>query len=173
VVSLTQILNNLVQKQSSRLRQLPTTTRAELAETLGLLYYYKHSNVLKIYQNSKLDFETAKSAFTTGVFTLSDENDSECQVLKAFYSLLFKSPDQITAKESDIDVDKILHLKQSSTFTQFSVESHLQKAKLLLRPLAANTLKALVKKESSDARTLTQIGLLVKMISISQEAFVV
>ena len=44
-------------------------------------------------------------------------------------------------------MDKILHLKQSSnSITQFSDESHQLKAKLLLQPLASNTLKQLAGK---------------------------
>ena len=46
VVIATQALNNLVQKQGAKLRELPTETKAELAETLGLLFYFKHTNVM-------------------------------------------------------------------------------------------------------------------------------
>ena len=41
-----------------------------IAETLGMLYYFKHSQVVKIFQASSLDFQTAKSAFTQGVYKL-------------------------------------------------------------------------------------------------------
>ena len=54
---ITQALNNLVQKQADSLMGLPMETRAELAGTLGLLYYFKHSNVMQIFQKSKLDFD--------------------------------------------------------------------------------------------------------------------
>ena len=57
VVVITQALNNLVQKQANSLMELPRETRAELAGTLGLLYYFKHSNVMQIFQKSKLDFD--------------------------------------------------------------------------------------------------------------------
>ena len=50
-------------------------TRVELAETLGLMYYFKHSNVMQIYQKSNLDFAQAKTAYTTGVFGLDSEED--------------------------------------------------------------------------------------------------
>ena len=67
---------------------------------------------MQIYQKSKLDFSTAKTAFTTGIFGLSDNSDTDCQVLRAFYSLLMQQHDKIGAKaRSDLDVDKILHLK--------------------------------------------------------------
>ena len=49
VVVMVQALNNLVQKQGDKLRKLPVETRAELSETMALLYYFKHSAVLQIY----------------------------------------------------------------------------------------------------------------------------
>lgn len=88
-------------------------TREELGETLGLLYYFKHSGVMQIFSKSKLDFMTSKTAYTTGIFTLDDADD--CQVLRAFYSLLLQKSDEITAKSfDDLNVDKVLHLKQNS-----------------------------------------------------------
>ena len=75
VIVITQALNNLVQKQNAKLLELPLATRTELAETLGLLYYFKHASVMQIFQKSKLDFASAKTAFTTGVFNLVDEAD--------------------------------------------------------------------------------------------------
>lgn len=52
--------------------------------------------------------------------------------------------------------------------TQFSQESHQKKAKLLLQPLASSTIKSLVKgTEANTEITLSQIGLLVKLIQVS------
>lgn len=87
-------------------------------------------------------------------------------MLRGFYSLLMQKVEEVAARASeDINVEKVLHIKQSnSTFTQFSNESHEKKARLLLQPLASNTLKMLVKQTASKDRILSQIGLLVKMI---------
>ena len=132
VVVIVQALNNLVQKQGDKLIKLPVETRAELSETMALLYYFKHSAVLQIYQKSKVDFATAKSAFTTGIFNLA-KDDSETstggsKILQAFYSLVFQRPESITTRvsedEDSLNVDKILRLKQSGQVTQFSEESH-------------------------------------------------
>lgn len=68
-------------------------TRSELAGTLGLLYYFKHSSVMQIFQKSKLDFDQAKTAYTTGVFNLVDSADSDCQILRSFYSLIMQPAD--------------------------------------------------------------------------------
>ena len=46
VAIITQALNNLIQKQAPKLKELETETRVELAETLGLLYYFKHGNLM-------------------------------------------------------------------------------------------------------------------------------
>ena len=43
---------------------------------------------MQIYAKGKLDFATAKTAFTTGIFGLVDDSDTECKVLRSFYSLL-------------------------------------------------------------------------------------
>lgn len=91
VIHITQALNNLATKRSEQVRELPQEAREKFAETLGLLYYFKHSNVLSIFQKSSIDFKTAKSAFTTGLFAMSVEPD--CSVVYAFYSLLLKKPD--------------------------------------------------------------------------------
>ena len=92
---------------------------------------------MQIFERSKLDFSSAKTAYTTGIFNIEDDNTCECLVLRAFYSLVMKKPDTITSKSfDDIDVDKILHLKQSSSITQFSQESHELKACRLIKPLA-------------------------------------
>mmetsp|Transcript_30320 Transcript_30320/g.40286 ORF Transcript_30320/g.40286 Transcript_30320/m.40286 type:complete len:93 (-) Transcript_30320:56-334(-) len=92
---------------------------------------------MQIYQKSKLDFSTAKTAFTTGVFTLESDQDLEgsssgndCQILTSFYSLLMQkaesvTPDSTAKADDSLNVDKILHLKQSSnSMTHFSDESH-------------------------------------------------
>lgn len=46
LVVITQALNNIVQKQQQMVRELPRETRTELAETLGLLYYFKFGNLM-------------------------------------------------------------------------------------------------------------------------------
>ena len=83
--------------------------------------------------------------------------------------------DEITPKAAeDLNVEKILQIKQSqTTFTQFTDESHQKKARVLLQPLASNTLKMLVKQDNSKDRILAQIGLMVKLILISGENFIV
>ena len=146
VVIMTQALNNLIQKQAVKLKELNTETRVELAETLGLLYYFKHGNVMQIFERSKLDFSSAKTAYTTGVFNIEDDETGDCLVLRAFYSLVMRQPDTITSKSfDDLDVDKILQLKQSSSVTQFSQESHELKARRLVKPLATSTIKLLTR----------------------------
>lgn len=47
------------------------------------------------------------------------------------------------------------------------------KVRRLIKPLAKETIKQLVKKEASAKRVLTQIGLLVKLITISKEKFTI
>ena len=118
--------------------ELPLETRAELSGTLGLLYYFKHGNLMRVFQKSKLDFATAKTAYTTGVFGLADTMDTECLTLKSFYALLMQPADQITAQigTGDMDVGKVLRLKQSNSVTMFSPESHANKVRLLIKPLA-------------------------------------
>lgn len=89
-----------------------------MAETLGLLYYFKHGNVMQIFQKSKLDFSVAKTAYTSGIFTLEQDDSADCRVLRAFYSLVLQQPDEITSKSfDDLNVDKVLHLKQSNQIT--------------------------------------------------------
>lgn len=78
VVIMTQALNKIVQKQGQMVRDLSLETRVELAETLGLLYYFKFGNLMQIYEKSKLDFTTSKTAFTTGVFTIEDSTETDC-----------------------------------------------------------------------------------------------
>ena len=121
VIHITQALNNLATKRSEQARGLPQEAREKFAETLGLLYYFKHSNVLSIFQKSSTDFQTAKSAFTTGVFSMSVEPD--CSVAHAFYGLLLQKPDQIDPA-SDMDVGRILSLKKSNRIVKFSEAGH-------------------------------------------------
>ena len=86
---------------------------------------------------------------------------------------------QATGSSDNLDVDKILRLKQqSNTLTQFSAESHAQKARLLVKPLARQTVKLLAQQATAteagaedDHRILTQIGLLVSLVGRSSEPF--
>ena len=91
VIHITQALKNLATRRGEQVRELPQEARKKFAETLGILNYYKHSIALFIFQKSSMDFKTAKSAFTTGLFAMSVEPD--CSVVYAFYSLLLKKPD--------------------------------------------------------------------------------
>ena len=84
--------------------------------------------------------------------------------------------DAITAEQAgdskgDLDVDKILRLKQSNSVTKFSPESHARKACHLVKPLARQTVKLLASTDDIDNRVLTQIGLLVSLIARSGEPF--
>ena len=85
-------------------------------------------------------------------------------------------PDSITSQAyDDLNVDKVLHLKQSNMIIRFSDESHQLKTRILIKPLANQAIKLLVKNDKSVSLTqvLTHIGLLVKLIAVSKEEFMV
>jgi len=56
VILFTQTLNNLLSKHIAECVALSAPTRVMIAETLGMLYYFKHAQVVKIFQDSNLDF---------------------------------------------------------------------------------------------------------------------
>ena len=95
--------------------------------------------------------------------------------MKNFYSLLLQNPDSITAKAYDeLNIGKVLHLKESSgSFVKFTEDSHQLKAKMLIKPLAKQSIRLLVKNQCTLRQLLTHIGLFVKLIDISKESFVV
>ena len=75
-----------------------------------------------------------------------------------------------------MEVGRILNLKQSNQIVKYSEEGHSQKAKLLIKPLAKETLKILsqLQLESEEAvvqRALRMISLLVLLIQASKTAF--
>lgn len=78
-----------------------------LARTLGLLYYFKHSQVVSAFQSSQLDFESAKSAFTSGIYKLKLQ-----EAVHAYFELLLQPADSIEPT-SDIDFGSVLKLKSS------------------------------------------------------------
>ena len=69
--------------------------------------------------------------------------EPDCSVTYAFYNLLLQKSSKIKATNDDIDVGKILNLKSSKIIVAFSESGHSQKAKLLIKPLAKQTLKIL------------------------------
>ena len=140
VIHIVQVLNNLVMKNIGTMKQMPSEIRVLVAQALGLLYYYRNSNVLQIFQKSQSDLQTSKSIFTTGLYQIS--NTGDCSVELNFFDLLLQKPNKIQSK-CDIDLGKILNLKQASTVIIFSEESHSNKAKLLIKPLAKFTLKTI------------------------------
>jgi hypothetical protein len=111
-------LNNLLSIHLKVCQTLTLPTKVVLAETLGMLYYFKHSQVLGIFASSNKDFQTSKSAFTHGVFKLGSS-----ETLAAYLKLLLQRADQIEATD-DIDFGSVLMLKKSSKVVQFSEESH-------------------------------------------------
>ena len=80
------MLNNLVMKNSEKVKQMPVEVRIQIAKALALLYYFRNANVLQIFQKSQSDIQTAKSIFTTGLYRICSEPD--CKVLLAFFDLI-------------------------------------------------------------------------------------
>ena len=74
-----QILNNLILKKPDQVANLDPHIRKAIASTLGHIFYFKHSGILKIFQASGVAFADAKSAFTSGVFTLDELKSTSCE----------------------------------------------------------------------------------------------
>ena len=98
-----------------------------------MLYYFKHGNVIKIFQKSNLDFQTTKSAFTEGVYKIDLEKSGS--VISAYFKLLLQDAAAIEAKSEDIEFSTVLQLKKQSRVVIFSEEIHRIKAKLLVKSL--------------------------------------
>lgn len=137
-------------------------TRIMLAETLGMLYYFKHSQVVRIFQNSNLDFQSAKSAFTTGVFKLNS-----IQAINAYFKLLLTKAEEIEAK-GDLDFGSVLSLKKSSKVVVFSDDAHKLKAKMLIKCLAKWTFKVLA---DGGQEAMDSLALLVGLVDVTQKSY--
>ena len=44
--------------------------RRDLGRCLALLFYFKSNKVVQVFEKSGLEFENAKSAFTSGIYKL-------------------------------------------------------------------------------------------------------
>ena len=133
-----------------------------------MLYYFKHGNVIKIFQTSNLDFQTAKSAFTQGIYKLDVKKSGT--VINAYFKLLLQNVQAIEAKNEDIDFSAVLQLKTQSKVTMFADDFHKIKSKLLVKSLAKQTFKVLSSNDSSEQK-LYYIAILVSIVEITGKAF--
>jgi hypothetical protein len=72
IVSITEFLNYLLASKSGAvIKSLSFDVKIKIAETLSLLYYYKHNQVLSLFQKSQLDFNQSKHLFNHHIFQLA------------------------------------------------------------------------------------------------------
>ena len=92
-----------------------------IAESLSLLFYFQFNLCKQI------------KLFTHQIFKMSD------QAVSSFFKLFLMKANQITA-DSDLNVSKILDIKESNTMIEFSAEAHAEKIHHLVPSLNKWTL---------------------------------
>jgi hypothetical protein len=75
IVSMTQVLNTLLHANAQKTVKLEKAIKVHIAETLNLMYYYKHHNVLQVFAKSEIDFVSSKHLFNYYVYQLASGNN--------------------------------------------------------------------------------------------------
>jgi hypothetical protein len=75
IVSMTQVLNTLLHANAQKTVKLDKAIKVHIAETLNLMYYYKHHNVMQVFAKSEIDFGSSKHLFNYYVYQLASGNN--------------------------------------------------------------------------------------------------
>lgn len=97
---------------------------------MGLLFYFKHHQVISLFQKSGLDLAHSKTLFNHHIYQLSQHDT--LPIISAYFSLFLCSHAEVSSivynTEEDIDWNKLLGLKLSSkNQVEFSKDSHKEK----------------------------------------------
>ena len=86
-------LNKILTKNTQYIQGCQMHTKLNLAETLSLLYYYKHGQVMQVFAKSMIDFSTHKNIFTHHIYSIADNTT----ILKTYFSLFMADSSEIKA----------------------------------------------------------------------------
>lgn len=130
VIQILETMNSLFSRQES----FSLESQETLAETLSLLYYFKHLAVKQVFQSSKIEIGNSKNIFTHQLYLKCPDG------LPLFYKIFLEDPTAISVhpKGMDLDYGSILGLKQNKQkHMEFTAGSHAQKLRTLMGKLDA------------------------------------
>ena len=72
---MTEFLNTMLHSNSQATNKLEKGIKVQIAETLNLIYYYKHHNVLQLFAKSDIDFGSSKHLFNHYIYQLASASN--------------------------------------------------------------------------------------------------
>lgn len=143
------------------------STKVAIAETLCVLYYYKHHQVLSLFTKSNLDFQSSKHLFNHYLYQLCSlsPSDEQLPILRGYLSLFLLSSSQVAAfaetpADDDLDWGKLLGLQiNKRKQMEFSEDSHRGKLRLLLKSLTRHILKQVSNPQLSVVQVVEHLAI--------------
>ena len=117
MIAITDCLNTLVHSNFDVTRTFSYATKVSIAETISILYYFKHNSVMYMFHKSDIDFNSCKNLFNSFIYHLvsSTSGDESLTILKTYFAAFMGASQHVTniftLENNDIDWLKVLGLK--------------------------------------------------------------